>query len=101
MVFEAEHGFASSVRVHFYIRRPPGFDAFLGSDRAIDFLRRRGDLDSMNDVLGHVLLNTTMRESRNPEINWDTPQPCYRLLAYYALHEQPIGAGVGEVESGS
>ena len=50
---EAEDRHAAGMVVHFYGRRPPRADAFLGGDGAINRFRRRGDADEMDEVGGH------------------------------------------------
>lgn len=56
-VEKAKHRFATDVRVHRHIGRPPRADAVLGGEGAINRFRRRGDAEAMDEVGGHKFCN--------------------------------------------
>ena len=53
MVKESEDGPAADLVVHLHVGGPPGPDAFLGGDGAINRFRRSSDADAMDKVGGH------------------------------------------------
>src|SRR5207249_3917313 len=59
VILETEHALAAGVGVHLHVGGPPAFDAFLGSDGAINLFRRRGDAYAMHEVCGHNDLSSS------------------------------------------
>ena len=53
MIKEAEDRLSADVGVHLHIGCPPGADAALGGEGAINLFRWGGDADAMDEVGGH------------------------------------------------